>query len=134
MQIKMSVQLTTWMAIFALSLLICPVTVIGQEQPGKDDLGWLNGHWSGLHVAGGTLEMDLKVKGNEVTGDGVIRQGYDTQRSTVTGTMKDDQVRLNVYFARVDRTVPYSCHVTEEKALQCTSKNGAFETTFTKVR
>ncbi len=77
-------------------LFLLATVAVAQEQPGNPDYNWLNGKWRGPALAGGTLEMELRVvNDNEVKGSGAIRVGpKGTVKPLITGVVQGDKVNL----------------------------------------
>jgi len=72
--------------------------VVAAEQPGNPAYIWLNGKWTGPAPGGGTLEMELRVvNDNQITGSARIAGGRKGYSPSVSGSVNNDKVQLELY-------------------------------------
>jgi hypothetical protein len=119
--------------VLAVPLLMLLASIVYAQDSQKTDYGWLNGKWSGRPPAGGSLEMTLRVEGDQIRGTGVI-PGPARGRGLpdVSGRIEGDNITISTYFPKTQTTVTYHCTAAEGD-LHCKTKNG-YETVFKKFR
>lgn len=112
------------MKIFFTSLVWLALLVAGAHGQSND---WVNGKWNGA-----SYQMELSVKGNDVTGQAQIKQGSKVSaRPTITGTVDGDTLNLDFYYPSTSNHVAVVL-VRDGKTL--TRKSGKIaDSTFNKV-
>ncbi len=96
----------------------------------KDDL---NGKWAGTTPLGDSLELTLKVSGDEITGEGHTppkgkKAGFSP---TVEGKINGNNVVMTTH--RGEHKITYHCSWHEPKLLNCHVKAKNFDTEFRKL-
>ncbi|HEY1266726.1 MAG TPA: hypothetical protein VGH16_05680 [Candidatus Binatia bacterium] len=87
------------MRILFISLVFVSLLVAGAYGQAND---WVNGKWNGSNY-----QIELSVKGNEVTGQGQVKQGSKVSaRPAITGTVDGDTLNLDFYFPSTSNHVP----------------------------
>lgn len=120
--------------LFAFFINVFPTLTVAQESPGNPEYSWLNGKWSGPAPAGGILQMDLKViNGNQIVGSGHVRTGGTKRgaRPSITGTVNNNQVELELFYPRTNNTVRLRLSFVDG-TLTGESKKTGFQATFKK--
>jgi hypothetical protein len=112
------------MKIFLVSLVWLSLLAAGAYGQAND---WVNGKWNGPNY-----QMELSVKGNDVTGQAQVKQGSKvTARPSITGTVDGDTLTLDFYYASTANHVPVVL-VRDGKTL--TKKSGKIsDSTFNKA-
>ena len=100
----------------------------------KEDL---NGKWEGTSPLGDSLELTLKVNGDEITGTGrTPPKGKHAGASpSIEGKINGDNVVLNTsnYSHQRQSKVTYHCSWDEPKLLKCHANAKNFDTQFRKL-
>jgi hypothetical protein len=130
---RRTVSLSLGEMVIVVALIMLLTTVISAQELQKTDYRWLNGKWSGQPPLGGTLEMTLRIEGNQISGNGLIRAPKRGQaHPDITGRVEGETITISTHFPKGQATTTYRCTAVEGD-LHCKTTSG-YETVFKKFR